>query len=238
LKGKVHGSTAESQDHLPDMKKLKNTILLNSYFFLGFSLFLTLGFFFLLYASKAGSFLYLNTFHNQQLDLFFVSYTNFGDGLFSIGLVIILLFMRRFNFAWQMLAAYLISGLAAQLLKHLVSSPRPREFFQAKDHIHIIDGITGFGNSSFPSGHTASAFALATILALFSVNKKLSCIYLIAAILVAYSRIYLSQHFLNDVLAGAVIGVSVAIFVHSFFNAKPGRAKKASRIEEEAILIG
>jgi membrane-associated phospholipid phosphatase len=41
---------------------------------------------------------------------------------------------------------------------------------------------------------------------------------LIAAILVGYSRIYLAQHFLDDVLAGAMIGVLSAIFCWMFFD--------------------
>ncbi len=42
--------------------------------------------------------------------------------------------------------------------------------------------------------------------------------YLLPAILVAYSRIYLSQHFLSDVLAGSLLGVLVAFIVFYFFN--------------------
>ncbi len=221
------------------MKNLRDTFLLNRYFFLGFALFMTGGSFYLILASRTGSFLYLNEHHNSLLDFFFINYTNLGDGIFSLILVGLFLLLRRFNFAWQILAAYIISGLVSQLLKHLINSPRPRAFFQAGNHIHIIDNITATGNSSFPSGHATSAFALATILALLSNDKKLSCLYLFAAILVAYSRIYLSQHFLDDVLAGAVIGLFVAIVVYSFFKSGgPDQNKKDRLIEEDAVLAG
>ena len=197
----------------------------NRYYFIGFIFFFLAGFFFLLYASKAGSFLYLNAYHTQMLNTFFIGYTNLGDGLFTIAIVLFLLATKRYEIAWQLLAAFVISGLIAQIFKYAVYSPRPKEFFSQKEHIYLIVGITNTGTSSFPSGHTASIFALVTILALFTKNKKICFFYLIAAILVAYSRIYLSQHFLSDVLAGALIGVSVAMFVYYLFNTNPGIRK-------------
>ena len=167
----------------------------------------------------------LTSWHRTWLDNFFIVYTNIGDGLFSIFVGVLLLLIRRFKMAWQVLAAYAISGLLAQLLKNLVYSPRPKEFFKMKEHIYMIDGITLTGNSSFPSGHTVSAFALATVLAVGSKNKKWSTLYLLPAILVGYSRMYLAQHFLQDVLAGSVIGVLTAILVCSFFENKFGGRK-------------
>jgi len=53
------------------------------------------------------------------------------------------------------------------------------------------------------------------------------------AILVAYSRIYLSQHFLTDVLAGSLIGVSIAMIVYYVFNTKlNGRLKRQINRQE------
>jgi len=61
-------------------------------------------------------------------------------------------------------------------------------------------------SNSFPSGHTTSAFALATVLVLIFRKQKIAIPCLIGATLVAYSRIYLAQHFLQDTIAGALIG--------------------------------
>ena len=58
---------------------------------------------------------------------------------------------------------------------------------------------------SFPSGHTVSAFALFAFFAFLSKNKY-GFIWLIFAVLTAFSRIYLCQHFLIDTFAGSVIG--------------------------------
>jgi membrane-associated phospholipid phosphatase len=132
--------------------------------------------------------------------------------------VLLLLLMRKFKLGWQVLAAYVISGLLAQAVKESIYSPRPKDFFRFKEYIHLIEGVTLNGNASFPSGHASSAFALATSMALYSKNKKLSLLYLLAAILVGYSRIYLSQHFPVDVMGGATIGVLTATLVFLFFD--------------------
>jgi membrane-associated phospholipid phosphatase len=213
------------------MRNFRRLLSSNYYFFWGFFLFFLAGLSYLLLSSKSSSFLFLSSWHRPWLDDFFIVYTNLGDGLFSIFIVVLLLILRRFNMAWQILAAYAISGLLAQLLKNLIYSPRPKEFFKMKEHIYLIDGITNTGSSSFPSGHTASIFALVTMLAFFSKHKKLSALYLIPAILVGYSRIYLAQHFLLDVLAGSVIGVLIAIFVYYFFPNRLGRLKKADPVK-------
>jgi membrane-associated phospholipid phosphatase len=96
--------------------------------------------------------------------------------------------------------------LAAQIIKNLVNSPRPKLYFEAGTYLNFIDGVTLSGSSSFPSGHTATAFAIATVLVLMTKNKNGQMLILMAATLVGYSRIYLAQHFLLDVIVGALLG--------------------------------
>jgi membrane-associated phospholipid phosphatase len=219
------------------MRNARNLLYINRYFFSGFILYFLAGLLFLLCTSKAFSFLFLNSYHSRWLDDFFIVYTNLGDGLFSVALVVALLGMRRFNMAWQILAAYVISGLLAQLLKHLVPSPRPVEFFKLKQQIYFIAGVTNTGYGSFPSGHSASIFALATLLAFFSKNKKMGIVYLLAAALVGYSRIYLSQHFLTDVLAGSLVGVLTSWGVRAGFSRwLPPRKKEGQKLPEDQGL--
>jgi len=184
---------------------------------------------FLLFTSRSGGFKDLNLYHSPGLNSFFFYYTNLGDGLFSIFLVLIFLLLRKFDLALQILLAFLLSGLLSQILKATIISPRPRDFFSVNDQIYIVDGLTLGGKASFPSGHTASAFALATSLALFARNKMLGILYLVLAILVGYSRIYLSQHFPADVFGGAVIGVLVAFCVFIFMDKYNPRLMKRSR---------
>ena len=57
---------------------------------------------------------------------------------------------------------------------------------------------------SFPSGHTITAFAMASSVSVF--YPMLLAALLFCAVSIALSRILLGMHFLTDVLAGAVIG--------------------------------
>jgi membrane-associated phospholipid phosphatase len=142
-----------------------------------------------------------------MLTHFFISYTFFGDGMFALMLTtLVFIFYKKRKLGFALLNSFIISGIAAQLVKRLFPSPRPKLFFPAGAYDHFIHGITLAGNNSFPSGHTATAFALAAVLASMLKGKRLQVFVLTAAALVGYSRIYLGQHFLLDVVAGAIIG--------------------------------
>jgi len=195
------------------MKKIRAIFAINRYFFTGFILVIAAMVFFLALTGKTAGFILLNSWHSKAAELFFQIYTNAGDGLFSIALFLVLLFFHRSLLGWEIVISFLLSGLIAQLLKYAFPMPRPKTLIGDAHYAFFIQGYTHVGNASFPSGHTASAFGLATLLSLFCRNKKWGILYLFLAMLVGYSRIYLGQHFLQDVLAGAVAGTASAIAV-------------------------
>jgi membrane-associated phospholipid phosphatase len=199
------------------MNRLRSIIAANRNFLLCYGFFFLVGLIFLLMEGKTATFLFLNPFHRSPLDYFFIAFTYLGDGIFAVALVILLMVLRRWSQAWQLLTAFLLSALLAQILKNVFSMPRPWEVFDHKEYIYFIDGITRRGYSSFPSGHSTTVFALATMLAIFEKNKRTNVFYALTAVAVGYSRIYLGQHFLTDVLMGSFLGVMTAILVHWFF---------------------
>lgn len=198
------------------MKSLKAILIGNRNYFICYLLFFAIGLIFLLSVGKATSFIELNPYHRSALDTFFVYVTFLGDGRFAIVICLIFLVLRRWSQALQLIAAFLISALVAQILKNVFSMPRPKQYFGA-GYSYFIDGVTHIGFASFPSGHTTSVFALATLLAIFDGNKTLNSLYILAAVAVGYSRIYLGQHFLGDVLVGSLIGVVTAVGIHWLF---------------------
>ena len=208
------------------MNKLRSILFANRWFFGCYGLFFFAGLTLVLVQGKAGAFLLLNPYHRGPLDLFFTNYTYLGDGLFTLAVIVVLLIRRRHTAASQVLIAFLLSALVAQILKSALSLPRPREFFNQGQYegpyTYFIQGVTLRGFSSFPSGHSTSIFALATMLAMLGSVKQWNWLYLLAAIAVGYSRIYLGQHFLNDVLAGSLTGVIVAVSVHCLFSERIG----------------
>ncbi|MEW6418546.1 MAG: phosphatase PAP2 family protein [Nitrospirota bacterium] len=97
-------------------------------------------------------------------------------------------------------SSYLMSGIAVQVMKYFWNVPRPAALF---DHIHVV-GET-LRTASFPSGHTATALALFYVLSKGE-NIRLKTLFLILALSVGYSRVYVGAHFPLDILVGGIIG--------------------------------
>ncbi len=148
-------------------------------------------------------------YHNKGLDIFFTWFTYLGDGIFVLLLGIVFIIRKM---KWQgiaILVSYALSGLLAQVLKHIFPSPRPAVFFrEIGQQFYEIPGVTLMNSmASFPSGHTASAFALMSILTSLYPRSRWNVAWCILAVAVGYSRMYLGNHFLEDVVCGAGIGM-------------------------------
>jgi len=89
-------------------------------------------------------------------------------------------------------SAFLEAGVLTQVLKVTVRRPRPPE------------DVPGRPRKAFPSGHTATAFAIASVCAEEYGNDWVP--YSLAT-LVALSRVSLEQHHFTDVLGGAILGI-------------------------------
>jgi membrane-associated phospholipid phosphatase len=205
----------------------------NKLFFILCFLFFSASVFILLFLSKEAGFYLLNTYHNNFLTPVFIGFTCLGDGFFCVAFGILLFVFRRRFLSLMVLSSYAVSGIIAQVLKYYIIEARPAVYLKNTSYPYFIDNVTLHNLHAFPSGHTASAFALAAVLS-FSVKKKSdSVLFLAGAILVGYSRIYLAQHFMDDVFAGAVIGLISAvicwIFFEKLFNHLLLRYKKNTR---------
>jgi membrane-associated phospholipid phosphatase len=168
-----------------------------------------------IFFSKAVSFLWFNMYHNSWLDSFFTYFTNLGDGIVAGLIIVLLLLLGNRMLAGKLLVAFIVSGLVAQVLKNLFHAPRPQSYFLNNTYHHFIAGITHCGFASFPSGHTTTAFAVATLLTCHARCNKTCLLFFVLACGVGYSRVYLGQHFVPDVLAGMVIGITTAMIVEN-----------------------
>ncbi len=187
------------------------------FFFFGYFLLMIIAIFILTYYSKADGFIVMNPYHSEFFNQIFIWTTILGDGIFVIALAIILFFLRRRFLSLMILSSYLLSGIIAQVLKYFIIEARPALYLEKTNYPHFIDEVTLHNFHSFPSGHTASAFALAAVLSFAVKDEKYSILFLLIATLVGYSRIYLGQHFMDDVLAGSVIGVLSSIICWIYF---------------------
>ncbi|MEO6289115.1 MAG: phosphatase PAP2 family protein [Ginsengibacter sp.] len=188
----------------------------NRVFFIVFLIFFTISVFVLLAFSKIEGFYLLNPPHTDLLNLLFIYFTYLGDGFFCVIIGVLLFIFKDRTTGLMIIAGYALSGIIAQVLKYFIVEPRPAILLKDSNYAYFIENVTLHNLHSFPSGHTASAFALAAVLSFAAKNNTYSILFLCGAILVGYSRIYLAQHFLNDVLAGAVIGVVSVIICQVF----------------------
>ncbi|MFN5459642.1 MAG: phosphatase PAP2 family protein [Bacteroidota bacterium] len=176
--------------------------------------------------------IFFNVLVNQKLNLFFKSLTFLGDGYFVVACLIVILFFS-FRLFLSGLLSYGLSSLIVQFIKYFIfpDALRPKTYFEhnVKSYkLVLIEGVDTLGLHSFPSGHTAAAFSLFFVLALFCKNNFLKIFFFIMAVLVGFSRIYLSQHFFEDAYAGMIIGVICAIFSYVIFNINLNSSKNSS----------
>jgi membrane-associated phospholipid phosphatase len=117
---------------------------------------------------------------------------------------------------WLSVLAFTLAGLAEYALKHVVGRPRPGAG-------HTLAAIE---LDSFPSGHATSVFAVAAVLGTFYPRLRWP-LYVVAGA-TALGRVYLSRHYLSDIVAGALIGLLVASLLLRHPRAIAARAVRAS----------
>ncbi len=170
--------------------------------------------------SQADIFLFVNTHYHAWADVLFAYGTHLGDGLFYAAVVLLLLFVR-YQYALTALAAFLLSGLTAQLLKRLAFSGalRPKAFFDKSGQVlHWVDGVEVHLHNSFPSGHATTAFSVFCLLSLLARRKGWGALWFMLALGAAYSRVYLGQHFFGDIFAGSLVGVGATVASYLLLN--------------------
>jgi undecaprenyl-diphosphatase len=143
------------------------------------------------------------------LDPIFEALTYAGSfGLLWLGLAVVLsgFSWRRPWLAVRVAVTILIAEMVSALLKPWIDRDRPPLADPDPDPLVSLPP-TG----SFPSGHATVAFACATALAL-AVPRLALPLFALAA-LVAWSRVYVGVHYPLDVLAGAVLGVVLAVAI-------------------------
>ncbi|CAJ1179706.1 hypothetical protein LCR01_13390 [Companilactobacillus crustorum] len=159
--------------------------------------------------------------HNNFTIKLFSLITNFGDTyetIFLAAAVFLILIIKKYYYAaiYLVFNKVVISGLNS-FIKNIVTRPRP-------SHRHYVYA----GGYSFPSGHSASSFALyisILIISLYILKKARTkiivgtlCIVMVLAI--GYSRIFLGVHYPSDVLGGYLLAATILTFNTLLFRAQ------------------
>lgn len=187
---------------------------------------------FLLIYGKNNSFLVINKYNSPEFDYVFKFWTYLGDGIIWVPLFLYVFLFRR-DYLVSAIAAVIICTVLTQVLKRIVFWNDFRPIVILANKVRVIPGYYINRAHSFPSGHTSTAFTLALLLA--SIVRKNVWVYIfpLIAFFVGYSRVYLAQHFVTDVLAGIFVGIIssyLSLLVHEKFRKR--RHKLEGEIEE------
>ena len=161
---------------------------------------------------------------NPFLDVFFKYITHLGDGLFAIVIVLIGLFFNVKKSIY-VLITYVSASLISTIIKNYIylDTCRPSFAFQyfVREPLQLISGVEMNTFHSFPSGHSTTAFAVFMCFLFMSQKIGYKFCWFILALLAAFSRTYLSQHWLVDIYFGSLIGFSFSVFFYFMFYIKP-----------------
>ncbi|MEJ6589283.1 MAG: phosphatase PAP2 family protein [Crocinitomicaceae bacterium] len=177
----------------------------------------------------------INDLGTSFLDIVMRNLTHAGDGLFACLIVLAFLFIR-IKTGLLLLLSFISTAVVVQLLKHTLfdSMKRPIVFFQNDPSFRTIEAFTYHTSNSFPSGHSASIFALCTVIAYqYRQNLLIQICLVIIAATVAFTRVYLSQHFLQDIVAGSLIGTLISHVICVFYGSKFLALDRPLRIKKQ-----
>lgn len=166
---------------------------------------------------------WVNVRHAFWADYTFRFLTSLAEVFLPIALAIYF-YNRHRAFFVPFLTSYAVSTLIIQGIKHLIfpNALRPIAYF-ANLHLswYLVPGVDVHTQNSFPSGHTSAAWFMFFWFALLGKSRLWGLFMALAAIGVAYSRLYLMQHFPIDVTFGAGIGFLSSALVYYFMLYKP-----------------
>lgn len=145
----------------------------------------------------------IQRFATPWLDVVFRSVSFLGTEFFYLGVLVFLYFRVSRKLAFRLAVVVLFSLYVNFLLKEFFGIPRPDG-----EGLRILEAPEDF---SFPSGHAQSVASFWFFLAFSRGGPFWYALAGIFVTLVSFSRLYLGVHYLQDVLAGAALGVLLAL---------------------------
>ena len=185
---------------------------------------------------QSTSFLFINRLTQLLPDTLWAWLTFLGNGwgIFALSFPLLLLAPRIFSAG---ILGGVISALASTTLKNVFDLPRPGGLLK-ENSFHYVGELLQY--KAFPSGHTLTAFAIASALYFsYAKNKRthLLILFLIAS-LVGLSRNAVGAHWLTDVLAGSGVGMWCGMLGAQLAPHIPESQLKPQSIWSRFIAIG
>lgn len=196
---------------------MRNTIIKTKPFLYSYLIFAIISIAILILFQKPDIQIFINKQNTPFFDFFFKNTTHLGHGILLGIIFLIVIFINKKHALTTVLSSIFMSVIVF-VVKTSVNAKRPLAYFthvyETDYNFHFVEGVNVHSHASFPSGHTATAFTTFFLLTLFlkDKNKIWQILFFTLALLVGYSRMYLMQHFLEDVVVGAFIGIVCVFF--------------------------
>ncbi len=150
----------------------------------------------------------------DRLNVFFAArmISHLGDGVYYLLLGMLLAWLEPNHgslFLSTGLLAFAIELPLYLLLKNSIKRSRPQDVLH-----EFVAYMVPSDKFSFPSGHTAAAFVMATITTYY--YPEFSTFSFILASIIGFSRVILGVHFVSDIVAGAIFGTGSAVAAIKF----------------------
>lgn len=158
---------------------------------------------------------------SSLLDRVLAVLTHLADGWVPTAVAVLILLLRDVRSFLMVGVSCAGSAIIVQILKRLFSMDRPAVYRNELGDMHWVPGVDLHHHFSFPSGHATAAFSLCFALALLAGRRFHGFLFAGIAVVLAYTRVYLSQHFTEDILVGAAIGTLTAWAVYQWLYCSP-----------------
>ncbi|PPK86709.1 membrane-associated phospholipid phosphatase [Neolewinella xylanilytica] len=205
----------------PPSLRFRTFLRANRFFLIGVLLLILYNAYLVFTNQQGDELIAINRLRTDNLDWVFIVGTQLGEPIAYVAVIIGFLCYRIRTAIFVALTGGAV-GIITGLLKLYFAEARPMRWFfdnfEATWHnLNLFDeSMRNWGDTSFPSGHSASAFALFSFVS-FNVRRPkilVSILCFLLATEVAFSRMYLLYHFLRDVTAGAFLGLVIAIAMY------------------------
>lgn len=164
--------------------------------------------------------LWFHTLHNGLAEDLFNIITDCGESQWYLvsGMLLFVVFRTRnplrAHSGLFLSSSVAVSGVSADIIKYIAGRARPILYFSEQ-----LYGFNCFHYEyewiSFPSGHATTAFSVTIVLT--TLYPKWRILFLFAGTLIAFSRIFLTQHYISDVLAGSLLGTASSILLYNLY---------------------
>jgi len=200
----------------------QDVIRKNYIFFIGFSLYVFICLAATEFYGRDELHLLFNKYFSPFFDVFFKYFSKIGPLIFISVALIFIVKKETYKTLFILLSAYGLNFIIGTFVKRyfFIHVHRPTYYFSQKGiDLHLVEGVFSQIPYTFPSGHTADAFLLMLFISIVSKSKWIQVITITLAIIMAFSRVYLSKHFVIDTIGGAFLGVfSLMLMFYIFQN--------------------